>query len=450
MILRTFVTTSLALLLTSVAFAAGPITIAPAGNNTYIVNGSLMDGVAGIELQITYAAPLGTPTITAGSLVSGAIFAANPNSPGLIRVAIISTSPFSGNGPIAKIVFASGSNNAADPQLASYSMIDSKGATLSSQTTPVSSLPDPTITSAGIPFSSTPTPTTPSTTPSTATNTTTTTTTTTSTTSSGTSSTPTYLGTVAMPQESHPQPDVKTPTPKQEQPVWDQPAPPPAEQPQFAEKSVPVKKETETETEQYLVYTSVSERFKQYNGEKSLAKLSELFKREVSSSIHQDPSPMLSDGTTLVTLTVDLPSRITAAPNFAINGAKLLSHKQEPTVKGRWIVTALPEAATSATTLTIIAGSEAFEYPLTLAPPHRTTLKLDEAGWNTFLTTSGTAEAPLYDLNQDGVRDYLDEFIFVTNYLVQKTVRPVPPAVSAPPAVAPTTAPPVVPPKGTK
>jgi len=440
----------LTLLLASTSFAAGPITISAAGNNTYIVNGSSMDGVAGIEIQITYAvASLGTPKasdVTAGSLVSGvsgAIFAANPNSPGTIRIAIISTSPFSGSGPIAKIVFPAGGGTAPPPQLVNYSMIDSKGAALTSQTHTGSTAPDPNISGPGT-FGQTATTSTPSTS---GTSTGTTGTTTTSTATSSTGSTPTYLGTVTMPQDFASKPDVKPPAAKEEQPVWDQPGRSPAEQPQIADRSASGKKEheTETETEQYLVYKGVIERFKQYKGETSLAKLSELFKREVSTSIHQEPSPLLSDGKTTVTLTVDLPARITAAPNFAMNGAKLLSHKQEPAIKGRWILTALPDSMTSEAALTILAGSEGFEYPLTVAPPLRAALKLDETGWKMFQNNRGTDTQPLYDLDQDGVRDYRDDFIFVTNYLVQQTLLPAPtatkpatPSTTPAPAVAPT------------
>ena len=451
MILRIIITTSLVLLLAGVSFAAGSITISSAGNNTYMVNGSSMDGVAGIELQVSYGnTSLSTPTVTAGSLVSGAMFAANPNITGIIKVAIVSTTPFSGNGPIAKIVFASGSGT---PILTSFSTIDFKGVTLSS------SLPDPNVPGPGT-FGQT------STSTSTASTSTTANTsasnvnnsTTSTSTSSSSSSTPTYPGTVSLPQDFASKPDVKPPATKQEQPVWEQPASTPDEQPQAADKSVPSKKEAENVTEQYLVYKGVVDRFKQYSGEKTLAKLSELYKREVATNIHQEPSPVLSDGTTQVTLTVDLPARITDAPNFAMNGAKLLSHKQEPTMKGRWILSALPEKSTSTATLTILAGSEGFEYPLTVAPPHNSALKLDEAGWNQFLKNSGTVEVPLYDLNQDGVRDFRDEYIFVTNYLVQQA-RPVPTgtkpeapkttssAAPAEPAAAPAAVPPKKAPK---
>ena len=440
MILRILVTTFLAaLLLASVSFAASPvISIEPNGGNTFIVKGNSMDGVSGISFDVSYSkTTLSTPAVTWGDLVSGTLKEINTTTYiGLIKGAVLTTTSLSSTGIIATIVFASGSGA---PTL-TYSTIDKNGAALSS------SLADPNITGAGIPFSEQAKAEADAKAKAEAEA------------KSQTQTTPTYPGTVSLPQDFASKPDVKPPAAKQEQPVWEQPASIPDEQPQAADKSVPSKKEAENVTEQYLVYKGVVDRFKQYSGEKTLAKLSELYKREVATNIHQGPSPVLSDGTTQVTLTVDLPARITDAPNFAMNGAKLLSHKQEPTMKGRWILSVLPEKSTSTATLTILAGSEGFEYPLTVAPPHNSALKLDEAGWNQFLKNSGTVEVPLYDLNQDGVRDFRDEYIFVTNYLVQQA-RPVPTgtkpeapkttssAAPAEPAAAPAAVPPKKAPK---
>ena len=67
------------------------------------------------------------------------------------------------------------------------------------------------------------------------------------------------------------------------------------------------------------------------------------------------------------------------------------------------------------------AGAEEFEYPLTVAPPAKTALTLDESGWNRFLKEVGTSSAPQHDLNNDGLRDYVDEFIFVANHIARKS-----------------------------
>lgn len=112
----------------------GPVlTIIPSGDSSYIVQGTRMDGVAGIDLTISYDAVLhqGTPTVNQESLVSGALPAVNVSLPGTIRIAIISTSAFSGSGPIATITFASKSATAPLPSI-TYSLIDSKGSPVAS------------------------------------------------------------------------------------------------------------------------------------------------------------------------------------------------------------------------------------------------------------------------------------------------------------------------------
>lgn len=87
----------------------GPIaTITSSGASSYSILGAGMDGVAGIQLNISYdSASLADPTVTQGELVAGAMLVANTLQPGLIKIAIISTSDFSGSGRIAEISFAS-------------------------------------------------------------------------------------------------------------------------------------------------------------------------------------------------------------------------------------------------------------------------------------------------------------------------------------------------------
>ena len=146
-----------------------------------------------------------------------------------------------------------------------------------------------------------------------------------------------------------------------------------------------------------------------------------LFEKKVTQLISQQPEILLSDGKSKATLNIDIPARITTSPNFAINGGALVSFKQDKQNKGRWIVEVLPNAGVIRTAVTIIVGAEEFEFPLTIAPLVKTALPLDENGWNQFLKETGTAAAPLHDLNSDGVRDYKDEYIFVANHLARKS-----------------------------
>lgn len=397
----------------SVSVMATPIvSVVPTGDTAYTVLGRGMDGVAGIQLDIIYdAALLGAPAVTQGGLAAGAMFAAHTPRPGLIKIAVIRSSAFSGSGTIAAINFTRQQGTGGIIS-ANVTMIDSAGAAVPASVSVAGgsgSVPDP-LSTPGLPLSQSgqTTPATPATT-------------------TVTTSTPTYLGTITLPAE-------------QQQRVDSQPAVPVytgepaaarnAEQNQSYGK--PVTDTKVEETPQYVVYKGILDLFKQYHGDKSLSTMAALFDKKVAQSIRQEPAILLSDGQSKAVLTVDIPARISSSPNFAVNGGTLDSLKQDKQIRGRWIAAILPETGAIKVSMTIIAGAEEFEYPLTVAPPTTVAPTLDERGWQRFLNEVGTSAAPLHDLNNDGVRDYIDEYIFVANYLSHKTAFTKPAAVKVP------------------
>ena len=412
---RLLIAATLFVLSWSTSALAASISVVSSGDASYVIQGNSMDGVAGIELTIRYEAALfqGTPTVKQESLISGAMLAANTSLPGTIKIAIISTRSFSGSGPIATISFASKSPAAPLPTV-SHSMIDSKGSALASSTDNVSADPSApgNITSPGIPFSQ-PSQQTPSPAQQQSTDTA-------GASGTGTTSTPTYLGTVTLPTEQQQQADAQPPVSPPAPVHTEEPAAPKIEEPAHP-AGKPVSEAKTEETPQYVLHKGVLDRFKQFKGSKQLSAVAVLFDKKVAQNIHQEPAILLSDGNSKATLTVDIPSRITSSPNFAANGGKLVSFKQDKQNKGRWTIEVLPDTGAVRVTVTIIAGAEEFEYPLTVAPPAKTTLTLDEPGWNIFLKEVGTISAPQHDLNNDGLRDYVDEFIFVANHIARKT-----------------------------
>src|SRR6185369_9164417 len=122
------------------------VSVTPADSGTFTIQGDNMDGVAGIDLTVSYDGSLSSPRVTQGSLISGALMAANTNNPGSIKIAIISTKSLSGSGQIATVTFARGSGSV---KIASLSMINSSGASVSES----SSAGQSTISTPGIPFS---------------------------------------------------------------------------------------------------------------------------------------------------------------------------------------------------------------------------------------------------------------------------------------------------------
>jgi hypothetical protein len=401
------------------AFAAANVTVTPSGESSYSVQGSGMSGVAGIQLDIAYdSTTLSSPTVTQGALVSGAMLAANTTQPGKIRIAIISTNAFSGNGQIATISFA-GKNGTGSITSATVSMINTSGAAVSATASISNNTDNNSNTSglsntAGLPFSPPIAPAQPGQNlPAT-------------TTQTGTATAPVYVGAVSLPPdmqqriESQAAPTSPAPVAAVEQPAKTvEPVSP------VAKPAAEVKPE---ETPQYVVYKGIADRFKLYSGSKKLSTVVALFDKKIAQTIIQTPSILISNGQNKAVLTIDIPARISASPNFAVNGGSLVSYKQDKQQKGRWLVEILPEAGTLKVITTIIVGAEQFEYPLTVAPPIKSSLSLDEKGWNRFIKETGTATAPLHDLNNDGVRDYLDEYIFAANILAAKSTLPKPAA----------------------
>jgi hypothetical protein len=408
---NTFIAAILTLCCASTSYALPSVSIPPSDSGTYIVQGTEMDRVAGIQIDITYdATSLKTPTVTQGGLVSGAMLAANTTLPGIIKIAIISTRAFSGSGPIATISFASKTGSGGITSVKT-SMIDIKGTPVGSSgssspgETPASGL----IQAPGVPFSQ---PSQPSSTSAQQQGTS-------AAAASGAAAAP-VLGAVTLPAEQ-PQRTDSQPAPASAVPeiTGETVTAKIAEQPQPS--AVPAADSKPQETPQYNKYRGVLDRFKQYSGSKDLASMTALFDKEIAPTVRQVPPLLLSDGHSKAALTVDIPARISTSPNFAVNGGALVSFKQDNKVNGRWTVVVLPEAGAVRVTATIIAGAEEFESPLTVAPPAKTTLTLDKSGWKRFLKETGTPSAPLHDLNNDGVRDYIDEYIFVANLLARKT-----------------------------
>jgi len=104
--------------------------ISPSSNSEYVVRGDNMDGVAGIDLTISYDnAALSSPTVTQGGFISGAMMATNTTTPGKIKIAIISSKAISGNGQIATVSFAS-ATGIGNVSITAVNMIDTKGATI--------------------------------------------------------------------------------------------------------------------------------------------------------------------------------------------------------------------------------------------------------------------------------------------------------------------------------
>jgi hypothetical protein len=242
----------------------------------------------------------------------------------------------------------------------------------------------------------------------------------------GTSTTPVSMGTVTLPQEGGaPNEKVAVSQP--------QPATPtePAQVPDKTAAAQPEKEDLRVENEpahpaepdgkKIDQRTSVLEAFRSFHGEKSPKSLVDLFTKAMEGT-RQVPPVALSDGKTSVKVFVDAGGKET--PSFALKGAKLVFIKTAESAT--WIVEVLPDQGVYDAAVTIMQGKLVRQIPLTVAPPLPAEMKFGEGGklsesdFNRFLKESGSAKDPRFDLNRDGKRDYIDDYIFTANYLVKK------------------------------
>ena len=409
---------SVALLL--VLFCSAPalaanVTVTATGDRSYSILGSEMDGVGGIYLLINYdSSSLSSPAkVEQGGLVSGSMFTANPML-GIIKIAIIRTTAFKGSGQIATISFAdrvgtggitSGTVQMIDTNLKPVyeGPVTIIGAPVNANSLAeqarqaeqerqaeqarLAELARLANLAGGI----------------------------------GTTTSVTFPSDQQQLTDTRPAPNVTPPVTTPEST-----APRSAEQTkQSGELAADAKPE---ETSQYVVYKGILDRFKLHDGNKKLAAVEALFNKKIAQTIRQNPAILISNGQDKALLTIDIPVRIKSSPNFAVHGGTIVSFQQDKQQQGRWMVDVLPEKGSVKVTVSIIAGAEEFEYPLTVAPPVKPELTLDEKGWDRFIAETGTKKVPLHDFNNDGVRNYIDEYIFAANIITKKTTpeRPVP------------------------
>lgn len=404
----------------SICFASlasgASVTITPSGEGSFAVQGDNMNGVSGIELTIGYdTSALTSPSVSWGGLIDGALSIANTTVPGTIRIAIIRTSPFSGSGQIAALSFAArngsggitsvsakmtdinGVNIPAQPAIAPAAAAIASSTIAASDTASASPAP---VTTPGVPFSQPAASRIP---PAAA--------------ASTAPPVPSGLGTVTtLPGANLAKSEVLQGEPKTVHPPESSEA---AVSATGELKQSPSEKSAEAiapADAKQTVYSSVLDRFRTYQGERSPKSLLELFTKAVSPSIRQDPAVAISDGTATVRVTVDLSATRGTSTVFALTGAKMVSLNKKDD-SGTWVLDALPKVNSLKATVTATNSSSVIEFPLTVVPP-APAVSARQADFVAFLKDGG-AKIPKHDLNGDGRHDYQDDFIYTAHYLIK-------------------------------
>lgn len=396
------------------AVAAPNVTIAPLSDNAYGVQGIGVAAASGMDIIIRYdSTALTAPQVAQGGLVSGALMAVNVSVPGTIRLALVRVTPISGSGTIATVTFARLKSTGTDILALISSIIDSSGRNI-----PVTSqVVNPVKAADSGDIASTDQNTGQSTSRSllsTATGT------------SVTATTPVGIMAIVPPAAGEVSSEVRSTPSSTGQPV--------SELQQQATDTFVLSGTTESSSKEKLIakavepekkkinmYQGVLERFREFKGTKTPNALMALFAMGEAAT-KQDPPIVLSNGKDTVKILLELDSK-GKNNNFLLDGVSLVSLKNKE--KDVWVLELLPDQKTCEATVSVPRDNQLFIIPLTVAPPLDVASGdfakgLSEADFNRYLREKGTVKAPRFDLNRDGRRDYIDDFIFTANYLVQR------------------------------
>ena len=361
-----------------------------------------------MDIVLTYdVSTLRSPQVAQGVMISGAYTAVNTNVPGKIVMPIARLAPpINGSGTIATITFVRTGNSPGS--------ILSLTATLSS----VDEKPIPTLTQVINPAT---------TTASDSSSEKKETTSQSGSDSTGQQTAPTGLVVVTVGGGSPEKKEgARSPSPADvEQQVQ---APEPAERAKDtiarAAEPAPMK----APEKKYPSHKSVLDRFREYKGARTAKALTALFEQDKKAPFRQEPAVLLPDGAATVKVYFSLDVSAEGTPELAMIAGTLLSLKRDGGKPDAWVAEIRPAKGEGAAQL-IVAGSDtALEIPLALAPKVNVDLdksaKVTAADFSLFLKKRGTQKAPAFDLNADGRRDYIDEYIFTANYLARRAAIP--------------------------
>jgi hypothetical protein len=396
------------------AIAAPSVTVGSVSDTVYEVRGNDFSNASGIDVTIRYdPAALAGPQVAQGALVGGALMAVNASTPGKIRLALVRVAAINGSGTIATITFTRVKSTGADIQSVVSSAISGSG-----QNMPVTSqvMNAAKTTDSGVSTSqqsgqstdgATPAPGSPA----------------------ASAAAPMGIVGMVIPPSGATSPDVQSAASGTNQPVPDTREPeadaavPSTAAKVFSDETTTVKaKDTEPERKKVPMFPSVLDRFRDFKGEKTPEALMALFSPQKEQA-KQDPPIVLSNGKATVKIVLELDSK-GESNNFLLDGVNLVSLKNKE--KNFWIVELLPDPRAYEATISVPWKKEWHVIPLTTAPPmdvniDRSATRLTEADFKVYLKTKGTIKEPRFDLNGDGVRNYIDDYIFTANYLSQRS-----------------------------
>jgi hypothetical protein len=404
------------------ALAVSTVTISSGGDGVFSVQGTGIEDAAALEITIMYDTnTLASPRVVEGTLIAGAMTAINQSIPGMVRMVIIRLTPISGSGVIATLSFDRTGSSPGIVRSMSVRLADIKGAPLSA----LAQVSNPQDAAANVAASSQD-----------------------QNISSGSTTTTVLAGTPSAPyiipstviiagQQAGADEMNKAADTTRAREQDSQPSTPDAAGSAVQEPAAPGQKTEPVVTADAVeisrsnrktatVYTqkSVLDRFKEYKGERTIAAMLSLFENESMIGCRQEPSVAISDGKSIVRVVFLSTPGANPASDLSVTGARLISLSKDPDNTNTWIAELVPEKGAYRAGIAVSQGELKMIFPLAVSPKtdvyHVRPGTWTDADFLYYLKRQRT------DLNGDGKRDYLDDYLFTANYIdgVRKTRSP--------------------------
>jgi hypothetical protein len=389
--------TILTLVYASAGFGASTVSVTPAGNGVFVLQGT-MENVSALDITISYdAAALSSPRVSWGPLTSGALTAENVNMPGRVALGAVRIAPMQGSGVIATLTFDRKGSSAGSVAVLSARLANVDGQPLSVSTGKAASDQQTQEEQRQGVESTTGA-------------------------ASQTTSPQWGIGLVAG------QAGTAGGTPDMASPETQGQAEAQGPDAAVQEPAVTARKDdkeaaslSKTPARKIHTHKSVLDRFEEYKGERTAKVFISFFEQDSALGFRQEPAVVLADGKTAAKVAFISDPGNKSASDVALTGARLISIKKDPDYTNTWIVELVPERDTFNTSLAASLKDVTVVFPLAVAPKLDIDLdksgKVTEADFALFMAKRGTPKAPQFDLNRDGKRDHLDDYFFTANYL---------------------------------
>ena len=388
------VTFVLALGQTQTAFASSMLSIVPSGDGSYVVQGIGVESAAAMDITVSYdPATLISPQFTQGDMISGAMVAVNDTIPGTVRIGIVRTTPVTGTGVIATLTFTRRGDGTGKilALKSSMSNINGKPLPVISQ---ISQQSDTTVNASD--------------------------------TSVITGESAATSLASAAPAGAELSARLVGPSSKfegkgglsAEQSSGTGTAIEPASVSQSTTVSAGasgITAASEPSRNKIQQFDSVLQRFKKFKGERTAMAVIGLFAQDEMMSYHQEPAVALSDGKTPIRVTFISSTGEIKAADVAVMGARVISVKKDPDCSNTWIAELMPEKDAYEASFAVSDGTLKRIYPLNVAP--KIDMKMNKSGPMTEKDLSTYLSDQLQDVNKDGIKNYLDDYIYTANYL---------------------------------